>query len=80
LTRSQSGRGCAPGEGTGIAGTFEMMLNGVAMEVTQTIILRGSSVAHKRAFQRISIFVLGEVYSGCREERMKSRRTVTLGP
>jgi hypothetical protein len=31
LTRSQSGRGCAPGAGIGIAGAFEMIWNGVAI-------------------------------------------------
>jgi len=48
-SRAACGRGCAPGEGTGIAGEFEMMLNGVAMGSRETTILRGSCVPHKRS-------------------------------
>src|SRR5262245_61754566 len=37
LTRNQSGRGCTPGGGTGIAGELERILKGEAMESTRNL-------------------------------------------
>jgi hypothetical protein len=56
------------------------MWNGVDMGATETPILRGFRGAYKRRHFANCDKPVGEDYSGWREERTKSRSTVTLGP
>jgi len=67
-----------PGEGTGIAAKFEMMLNGVAMGVARNHYFTRSCVPHNVSLANFSL-CLRKFTAAAAKDRMKSRKNRNVG-